>query len=109
MLPNLKRLRQENQISQQNLADEIGVSQQSINQYENHDIEPDISTLIKIADFFNTSVDFIVGKSEKRWLDEQSKPFDLNPDEADLIDMYRRTNESGKRCVEIMLKTLLEK
>lgn len=52
MIQNLKILRNKKGISQQKLADAIGVSQQSINKYENHKIEPDIDTLIKIADFF---------------------------------------------------------
>ena len=42
MLRKLKQLRQEYGISQQRLADAIGVSQPSINKYENHNIEPDI-------------------------------------------------------------------
>ena len=58
MIQNLKSLRTSKGISQQQLADIIGVSQQSINKYENHNVEPDIATLIRIADFFQTSVDF---------------------------------------------------
>lgn len=68
LLANLKRLRKKYNISQQQLADVVGVSQQSINKYENHNIEPDIETLKTMADFFNTSIDYIVGykvKSEK--------------------------------------------
>ena len=45
MLPNLKTLRQEKGVSQQRLADAIGVSQPSINKYENHNIEPEIEIL----------------------------------------------------------------
>ncbi len=52
MLPNLKLLRQKRGISQQKLADAIGVSQQSINHYENHKIEPDIATLIQNSGLF---------------------------------------------------------
>ena len=57
MLPNLKLLRKEYGISQQRLADVLGVSQQSINQYENHRVEPDIRVLSALADYFNTSID----------------------------------------------------
>ena len=67
MLINLKKLRQETGVSQKQLADNIGVSQQSINKYENHNIEPDIETLIRIADFFDTSVDYLVGHNNIRW------------------------------------------
>lgn len=51
MLENLKKLREEAGITQKGLADAIGVSQQSINKYENHNIEPDIETLMRIARF----------------------------------------------------------
>ena len=57
MLPNLKLLRKEYGISQQRLADVLGVSQQSINQDENHRVEPDIRVLSALADYFNTSID----------------------------------------------------
>ena len=65
LLANLKKLRKKYNISQQQLADVVGVSQQSINKYENHNIEPDIETLKTMADFFNTSIDYIVGYKEK--------------------------------------------
>lgn len=66
MIKNLKALRKEYNISQQQLANIIGVSQQSINKYENHNIEPDIETLKAIATFFNTTIDFLVGFDESK-------------------------------------------
>lgn len=75
VLPNLKILRQEHGIRQQRLADAIGVSQQSINQYENHSVEPDISILTRLADHFNTSIDFIVGRTNIRRPSEHTEAF----------------------------------
>ena len=66
MIKNLKALRKEYNISQQQLANIIGVSQQSINKYENHNVEPDIETLKTIATFFNTTIDFLVGFDESK-------------------------------------------
>ena len=66
MIKNLKALRKEYNISQQQLANIIGVSQQSINKYENHNLEPDIETLKAIATFFNTTIDFLVGFDESK-------------------------------------------
>lgn len=51
MVKNLKYLRTRYGISQQQLAEIAGVSQQSVNKYENHNIEPDIRTLTAFADF----------------------------------------------------------
>ncbi|MBR4040045.1 MAG: helix-turn-helix transcriptional regulator [Clostridia bacterium] len=109
MLPNLKILRQEHGISQQRLADAIGVSQQSINQYENHSVEPDISILTRLADHFNTSIDFIVGRTDIRRPIENTEAFHLNRDESDVITQYRALKGSEKQCIALMIKTLLEK
>ena len=52
MLKNLKLLREEAGLSQKQLGDRIGVSQQSINKYENHATEPDIATLKSLPTVF---------------------------------------------------------
>lgn len=72
-MENLKKLRIKHKISQKQLADVIGVSQQSINKYENHNIEPDIGTLKSLANYFNTSIDYLVGYSDKNTSDINSE------------------------------------
>lgn len=99
MLEVLKKLREESGITQKQLADAIGVSQQSINKYENHNIEPDIETLIRIADYFDTSVDYIIGHSDMRRKLEVTSPFELNNDESRIIDTYRKLTQKQKDCV----------
>ena len=108
MLLNLKLLRQEYGISQQRLADAIGVSQQSINQYENHNIEPDITVLSKIADYFDTSIDYIVGRTEIRRRIEYTEAFHLNLDESEIVTQYRALNDKEKACVKTVVHTILE-
>lgn len=100
MLPNLKILRKEYGISQQKLADAIEVSQQSINQYENHKIEPDIEVLKRLADYFHTSIDYIVGYSNQRIRIENITPYHLSPAEADLIASFRTLSETQKEQVK---------
>lgn len=109
MLRNLRLLRDENRVSQQYLADAIGVSQPSINKYENHNIEPDIETLRRMADFFDTSVDFIVGHTDVRRKIEPTEAYELNEEEAEIIAQYRALSKSGRKCIDTMMKTLLEK
>ena len=99
MLKNLKVLREEVGVSQKYLADIIGVSQQSINKYENHNIEPDISTLIKSADFFDTSVDYIIGHTDVRRKIEKVHTFQLNESESNMLKGFRKLNKRQKDCV----------
>lgn len=108
MLPNLKILRRERGISQQALAEAIGTSQQSINQYENHSTEPDIQTLVKMADFFDTSVDYLVAHTDIRSPFDTTAAFHLNMEEAALIDKYRRLTSREKRCVACVVDTLTD-
>lgn len=93
MIKNLKKLRTETGISQRQLGEKIGVSQQSINKYENHEIEPDIHTLIQMADFFQTSMDYLVGHTNVRHIIEDRSTFDLNAEEASFIDNYRKLSK----------------
>jgi len=63
---NLKRLREERQLTQKDIASHIHKSVQAYSQYELDKREPDLDTLIKIADFYQVSLDDIVGRSTKR-------------------------------------------
>ncbi len=109
MLPNLKLLRQEYGISQQRLAEAIGVSQPSINKYENHNIEPEIEVLKRMADYFNTSIDFIVGHTDIRRKIEHTDVFHLNQFETEVITRFRSLDEEEKQCIDMTIKTFLRK
>ncbi len=56
-----KELRQENEIGQVELAQKLGVSRGIISLWENGLREPNMSSLIAIAKFFNVSIDYLVG------------------------------------------------
>lgn len=101
MIKNLKKLRTEKKISQQHLAGVLGISQQSVNKYENHNVEPDISILIAMAEYFNTTIDYLVGKDDNPELSE----FVLSDHEKSLISHYRNLNNSEKRCVDTLVET----
>lgn len=56
-------------ISQIELAKKLGVTKQSVSNWENDNILPSIEMLIKIATFFGVSTDFLLGLNKKRTLD----------------------------------------
>lgn len=108
MLTNLKKLREDASISQKALADAIGVSQQSVNKYENHNIEPDIETLIRIADFFETSVDYLIGHTSVRRKIEEVHVFELNGHEGKVMEQYRSLTSKQKACVDVVMDSYSE-
>lgn len=103
MVENLKKLRTNTNISQQQLADVIGVSQQSINKYENHGVEPDIATLIAIANYFSTSVDYLIGNTDIERKLENVQKYDLNEEECRIMDGYRKLNPTEKEIVKLII------
>ena len=107
MLPNLKALRREKGVSQQTLAEAVGVSQQSVNQYENHNVEPDITLLCRMADYFETSVDYIVGRTAERRPIQPTTPFDLNAEEAEILRRYRQLPEDNRPVALAVLGAML--
>ena len=109
MLANLKALRKETGISQQRLAEALGISQQSVNQYENHKVEPDIATLSRLADYFHTSVDYLIGRTENRWAMESLRENRLDPDETEMVHLYRLLNQREKDCAIHVMTTLANK
>lgn len=109
MLQNLRLLREERHISQQALGDAIGVSQPSVNKYENHNIEPDIETLKRMARYFDTSIDYIVGNTDVRRRVEETTPFELNAEEADMLEGFRSLSAKKRECVRVLLDALLSR
>ena len=103
MVENLKKLRLESGLSQQQLANVVGVSQQSINKYENHGVEPDIATLIAFAKYFDTSVDYLIGITDIRRKYEVVHPYDLNFNEKELVENYRNATHKDKQIIGLIL------
>lgn len=64
----IKKLRMNKGISQVQLADKLNVTKQSVSNWENEYIMPSVDMLIKIANFFNVSTDYLLGLSEKHTL-----------------------------------------
>ena len=67
----LRTLRQEKKITQAELAKEMNVAKTTIAAYEQGKNEPNLSMLLKIADFFNVSVDYLLGNSDGRIISDQ--------------------------------------
>lgn len=109
MVANLRKLRTSKGISQQQLADDLEISQQSINKYENHKIEPDIFMLMRMADYFETSIDYLVGYTEIDHKIEEVQPYDLSADEAAMIEQYRTLSQRERESIRLVMENYLNR
>ena len=64
MKNNLKKLRKEKGLTQIALQMQTGIEQALISKYENGERIPPTETLIILADFFNTNIDYLLGRTD---------------------------------------------
>lgn len=60
----LKNLRIERKVPQKKLADILGIGLRGYQHYESEDTEPKIAALIALADFYDVSIDYLVGRTD---------------------------------------------
>ncbi len=66
---NIRKLRQSRSIGQLELGHRVGASKQGISNWENGNIMPSIDLLIRLADFFGVSTDYLLGRDTRQTLD----------------------------------------
>ena len=87
----LKHLRIEKGLTQDELAKKLGVAKSTISLYETNAREPNFNMLTRIADFFNVTVDGLLGRGSLFPLGEREKEF---------MEYYKSLPEKEKREVE---------
>lgn len=106
----LKGLREERGLTQKNIADACKVSPTCICQLETGSRSPTGSTLLSLADFFNCSIDYLLGREDDfgNITIQTEKPAPLPPDEKNLLDVYRKLDTVNKMHVSAYAEIRLE-
>ena len=60
----LKEIRKKKKISQQRLAIDLNMNQNTISRYENMERQADYKTLVRFADYFDVSLDYLLGRCD---------------------------------------------
>lgn len=101
----LKELRTDNDMLQSNLAEKLNLKSSAISKYEKGLTQPSIETIIKLAEIFNVTVDYLVGASDIK------NPYDvirITSSEADLVDNFRKLTHENKIRIDERIKTMIE-
>ncbi len=105
---NLKKIRQEHDMTQEELAKKINTSRSNIANYENDKNMPSIEVLNKLSEILNCSTDYLLGKSDIR--NPEKKDNDL----LDLASMgfnadnYTPPTSTQKEQIKGLLKVVLK-
>lgn len=63
----LKEKRKERSLTQKDVADQLGVGRTTYAMYESENRDPDTDTLQRMADFFEVSTDYLLGRDAPEW------------------------------------------
>jgi len=101
----LRSLREERKVNQQKIAMDLEISQASISKYEVGIAEPDIGTIIKLAEYFNVSTDYLLGVSEKKILLIKD---DLTNAEIEFLVAYRSLTKTQREKVGAYIQGIVD-
>ena len=59
-------LREQNGLTQEQAAKEIGIAYRSYRRYEAGERQPGVTALIRIADYYGVTIDYLVGRTDRR-------------------------------------------
>lgn len=94
-MERLKQLREAKNMTQVSLGIKLGVSQETISGYEIGKATPPADMLVKLADILDTSIDYILGRTDNKYFNKLHKS-DLSEQELQLILTYRKLTQNKK-------------
>lgn len=95
----IKEIREDKNLSQQEVAKAIETSQTNIARWENGKNEPSYLQLVKLANFFNCSIDYLVGNDETEQITQFEPKAVLSEKEKELLRVYQSLSENGKKTL----------
>ncbi len=85
----LKELREERELTQSDVAKGIGTNQRGISRWENEENQPPADMIIKLADYFNVSTDYLLGRTDDFGSAIPTTSLAYSTEEQRLIESYR--------------------
>ncbi|HLR34674.1 MAG TPA: helix-turn-helix transcriptional regulator [Tissierellales bacterium] len=97
----LKQVRENNNLTREDLANKLNISYSAISKYETNIRFPDQETLSKIADLFNVTTDYLLGRSDipNPYMKENTSPADKLSEE--IHNLSPESQEEIKKLIEL--------
>ena len=88
---NLKKIRKDNNLSQEQLADELGVSRQAISKWESAVAYPEMDKIITLSEKFNLNIDDLLHKDIREVKGEEESKKNINKHIEDFLNFITNT------------------
>ncbi len=90
---NIKKLRTQKNILQTKLALDLNLTQEAISSYETERVTPSADILIKLADYFNTNIDYLLCRTSYDLPVADIKPNNINEQQFKLLTKINKLSE----------------
>lgn len=88
---NLKKIRKENNLSQEQLAEQLGVSRQSVSKWESGQAYPEMDKVLQLAKLFNLNIDDLLNQDIKEVTSEKQSKIAINKYIDDFLSFVTKT------------------
>lgn len=99
----LKELRKEYSVTQEELANILQVRRPAISGYETKNQQPDFDRLIKLANFFNVTTDYLLGRSNIR---NTEKP--MKEEQHEILSIFNKLSSNDKKRAIGLIRLLAD-
>ena len=97
-MENLRKIRENRNINQLKVAMDLEITQESISKYETNRAMPSSNVLIKLADYFNCSTDYLLEhiNSSSKTVATLASDSDISPQDKELLHKYHALTDEHK-------------
>lgn len=103
---NIKQLRTKKNILQTKLALDLNLTQEAISSYETERVTPSADILIKLADYFNTNIDYILCRTTYNLPIKDIKPNNITDSQFQLLTKINKLSNIDQAKVEAYIDGL---
>ena len=106
---NLKQIRNSKHLLQTKVAIDLNVTQETISSYETNRVFPSSDMLIKLADYYNTSIDYLLCRTKYNMPIDDIKPNNITDDDFILLNKINKLSSINKAKIEGYIDGLSDK
>ena len=106
---NIKKLRTKKNILQTKLALDLNLTQEAISSYETERVTPSADILIKLADYFNTNIDYLLCRTNYNLPIDELKPNNISDSQFNLLNKFNKLSIIDQARVDAYITALVDK
>jgi len=106
----LKEIREKNALTMKEVAESVGLNPATYRNYESGRLEPNLTTLCKLADFYHVTADYLLGREDEKntTIETLSREFNMTDLERNIVKKYLELSDEQRVCAMEFLKQVVE-